>query len=65
MPVQPLRPTVIIQMRREPAHNDFTRLLTFENHLGDFRRLKIAFKKKSGLTWEADNSKDFWLGRLD
>ena len=49
----PLEPEITIEMRYQPIHNNFSRYLTFKDHTGAYKRLKVAFKKKSGLTWEA------------
>jgi len=49
----PLNPKITIEMSSQPAHNNFDRHLSFEDHTGAFLRLKVSFRKKSGLTWEA------------
>lgn len=51
----PLEPKITIEMSSQPANNNFSRYLSFEDHTGAFKRLKVKLKKKSGLTWEADS----------
>jgi hypothetical protein len=49
----PLEPKITIEMSSQPAHNNFDRYLSFEDHTGAFKRLRVRFRKTSGLTWEA------------
>ena len=49
----PLEPQITMTMSTQPAHNNFSRYLSFEDHTGAVKRLKVQFRKKSGLTWEA------------
>ncbi|NUQ23327.1 MAG: hypothetical protein HUU34_05195 [Saprospiraceae bacterium] len=48
---RPLDPKITIVLSRPPAHNNFDRHLSFQDHTGAFIRLKVSFKKISGLTW--------------
>lgn len=49
----PLEPEITIEMSSQPEHNDFDRFLTFKDHTGAYKRLKVSFRKKSGLVWES------------
>ncbi|MEM8896539.1 MAG: hypothetical protein AAGC85_00475 [Bacteroidota bacterium] len=51
----PLEPQITLEMSQQPANNNFSRYLTFEDHTGAVKRLKVKFKKSSGLTWESDS----------
>ena len=51
----PINPIITIEMSSQPIHNNFTRYLTFEDHTGAIKRLKIKFKRQSGLLWEVDS----------
>ncbi|GAB6907933.1 conserved hypothetical protein [Desulfosarcina cetonica] len=50
----PLDPVIVIDMSARPAHTNFSRHLTFEDHAGRRKRLKVAFKKTGSLRWESD-----------
>jgi len=50
----PLEPNIIIDMSEQPAHSSFSRYLTFQDHTGRRKRLKIAFKKTGTLRWESN-----------
>jgi hypothetical protein len=54
----PLEPNVIIDMTEPPEHNSFSRYLTFQDHAGRRKRLKIAFRKAGALRWESDSFPD-------
>ena len=59
----PKKPNVVITMSRQPEYNSFTRYLSFKNHSGDWKRLAIAFRKKSmvkkgTLIWESHDFPD-------
>ncbi|MGD9221984.1 MAG: hypothetical protein PVH22_01985 [Desulfobacteraceae bacterium] len=51
----PLEPNIIIDMSERPAHTSFSRYLTFQDHAGRRKRLKIAFRKTGSLRWESDS----------
>ena len=53
-----LDPKVTLVMNSQPAHNNFDRFLSFENHSGKRKRFKIAFRKRSDLIWESDSFPD-------
>jgi len=54
----PLEPKIIIDMSERPAHSLFSRHLTFQNHAGRRKRLKISFRKTGTLRWESDSFPD-------
>jgi hypothetical protein len=54
----PLEPKIAIDMSEQPAHSSFSRYLTFQNHNGQRKRLKIAFRKTGALRWESDSFPD-------
>jgi hypothetical protein len=54
----PLEPKITLEMNSQPIHNNFSRYLSFEDHTGAVKRLKVKFKKQTGLTWEADSFPD-------
>jgi len=43
------------QLEEEPIHSCFDRYLTFINHSDSIKRLRVSFRRKSGLTWEAES----------
>lgn len=49
----PKEPKIILKLKAQPEHNNFTRFLSFKNHSGDWKRLEVAFRKTADLTWEA------------
>lgn len=49
----PGEPYIELTMSRQPEHNNFVRFLSFRNHFGKRKRLAVAFRKKSGLTWKS------------
>lgn len=51
----PLEPKILLDMSERPAHSSFNRYLTFQDHAGRRKRLKIAFRKTSTLRWESDS----------
>jgi hypothetical protein len=54
----PLEPTIEMTLTEQPIHNNFTRYLSFQNYQGRTKRLAVAFRKRSGLTWHADSFPD-------
>lgn len=54
----PLEPVIVMDMSQRPAHRDFSRHLSFEDHAGRRKRLKVAFKKTESLRWENDSFPD-------
>jgi hypothetical protein len=54
----PLEPKIVLDMSERPAHSSFTRYLTFQDHTGRRKRLKIAFRKTESLRWEIDSFPD-------
>lgn len=54
----PLEPLIVIDMSEQPAQSSFSRYLTFQNHTGQRKRLKIAFQKTGTLRWERDSFPD-------
>lgn len=54
----PLQPNVIIDMSQPPAHSLFSRFLTFQNHTGRRKRLRISFRSTGPLRWESDSFPD-------
>lgn len=54
----PLEPQMTLEMSAAPAHNDFSRHLTFEDHTGARKRLRIKFRKTGALVWQIDSFPD-------
>ncbi|MCB9251590.1 MAG: hypothetical protein H6605_03935 [Flavobacteriales bacterium] len=54
----PLSPKITLELNVQPEHNLFERYLSFENYQGKFKRLKVSFKKQSGLIWESSGFPD-------
>jgi hypothetical protein len=53
-----LEPKITIDMSERPAHSSFSRDLTFQDHTGRRKRLKVAFRKTGTLRWENDSFPD-------
>jgi hypothetical protein len=51
----PLEPQLTLELSSAPAHNDFTRHLTFEDHTGARKRLPMKFRKTGTLAWQIDS----------
>lgn len=56
----PLEPHITLEMSRPPAHSIFSRYLSFEDHTGAVKRLKVRFKRSltHNLSWEVDEFPD-------
>jgi hypothetical protein len=54
----PLEPRIVLEMAEQPVHSSFTRDLTFQNHKGLRKRLRVAFKKTGPLRWESESFPD-------
>jgi hypothetical protein len=54
----PLEPQMTLELSVAPGNNDFSRHLTFEDHTGARKRLKIKFRKTSALVWQIDSFPD-------
>ena len=54
----PLEPKIILDMSEQPAHSSFSRYLTFQNHAGQRKHLKVAFRKTASLRWESNSFPD-------
>jgi hypothetical protein len=50
----PIKPQITLEMFEQPTHAAFDRYLTFENHAGRRKRLRVLFKKTGALRWEVD-----------
>ncbi len=54
----PLEPRMTLEMSSTPAHSNFNRYLTFEDHTGSRKRLNMSFRKTSTNIWEIDSFPD-------
>lgn len=49
----PLAPEIILELSEQIASRNFSRYLTFESASGERKRLKVRFRHKEDLIWEA------------